>query len=314
MMPERGSIALVSQSGALGGTLIYSTRMKRIGMSKFASLGNASDVGLDEVFGYFTQDVETRVIAAYVESVKDARKLFTALQKASSKKPVVVLKGGKSEAGGLATRSHTGSFAGSPELFDGMLRQAGCISAPTLDSLLEIAKIFDYQPLPKGRKIGIITNTGGAGVLAADALSELGLQVPRLTPDTQNELKRFLSPLASVENPVDIVASGGRQEYRVASELMLRDTSVDTLFVICAVPTFAGMTQTEHAVGMLEGLQSTSIQKPVVGVWLAGDVGKSGKDLLETNRVPCYDDPYTAALCISRATQYAEARARRGKM
>ncbi len=306
MMPERGNISLVSQSGALGGMLIYTTKSKRIGMSKFASVGNSADVGIVEVLDYFRDDPKTKVITTYIEGLEQGRSLFESLRQAALKKPVVVLKGGRSEAGGRATQSHTGSLAGSYRIFEGMVKQAGCVSAPTFDTLFEIAKLFDYQPLPRGRNIGIISNTGGAGVLAADAASDLGLTIPLLETKTQHDLRQVLSPLASVNNPIDVVASGGRREYRVATELLLKDSNVDMLLVICAVPTFAGMTQTEHAAGTLEAVRASETDKPVVGVWLAGDVGKPGKDLLEMNRIPCYDDPHVAALCMSRLAEYAE--------
>ncbi|HDD67397.1 MAG TPA: acetyl-CoA synthetase [Candidatus Thorarchaeota archaeon] len=306
MMPERGNIGLVSQSGALGGMLIYTTKAKRIGMSKFASVGNAADIGIVDIVDYFREDPKTSVITIYIEGVKNGRRLFESLRMASEKKPVVVLKGGRSDAGGRATQSHTGSLAGSTRVFDGMIKQAGCVTAPTLDTLFEIAKLFDYQPSPRGRNIGIISNTGGAGVLAADAASDFSLNVPPIEENTRKALRQILSPLASVDNPVDVVASGGRREYRVTVELMLADPNVDMLMVICAVPTFAGMTQTEHAAGTLEAIRAAETDKPVVGVWLAGDVGKPGKDLLEMNRIPCYDDPYVAALCMSRVAEYAE--------
>ncbi|MHA1246011.1 MAG: acetate--CoA ligase family protein [Candidatus Thorarchaeota archaeon] len=310
MMPERGNIGLVSQSGALGGMLIYTTKAKRIGMSKFVSVGNAADIGIVDVVDYFREDPKTSVITIYIEGVKNGRRLFESLRMASEKKPVVVLKGGRSDAGGRATQSHTGSLAGSTRVFDGMIRQAGCVTAPTLDTLFEIAKLFDYQPLPRGRNIGIISNTGGAGVLAADAASDFSLNVPPIEENTRKALRQILSPLASVDNPVDVVAGGGRREYRVAVELMLADPNVDMLMVICAVPTFAGMTQTEHAAGTLEAVRAAETDKPVVGVWLAGNVGKPGKDLLEMNRIPCYDDPYVAALCMSRVAEYAERHSR----
>lgn len=305
MMPERGNIALLSQSGALGGMIIYTTRAKRIGVSKFASIGNAADVGFVEVLDYFREDQRTNVIAVYVEGVDDGRGFFESLRHAAKVKPTVVLKGGQSEAGGMATQSHTGSLAGSSQIFDGMVRQAGCVTAPTLDSLLEVCKLFDYQPLPKGRNIGIISNTGGAGVLATDAASSLGLNIATLSYDTMHELRQVLSPMASVSNPIDVVASGGRREYRVATELLLKDPNVDMLLVVCAVPTFAGMTQTEHAAGTLEGVRSATTEKPVAGVWLSAEVGKPGKDLLEMNRIPCYDDPALAALCMSKTAEYA---------
>jgi len=310
MMPERGNIAFVSQSGALGGMTIYTTRSKRIGMSKFASIGNSADVGFVEIINYFREDPKSTVIAAYIEGVDEGRKLFESLHTAAKEKPVVVLKGGQSEAGGRATQSHTGSLAGSAKIFNGMIRQAGCVTAPTLDTLFEICKIFDYQPLPKGRRVGIISNTGGAGVLATDAVSKLNLEITNLEKDTQEELRQVLPPMASVNNPIDVVAGGGRREYKIATELLLNDKNVDILLVICGVPTFAGMTQTEHAAGTLEGVRTASTDKPVVGVWLAGDVGKPGKDLLEMNRIPCYDDSAIAALCISRIAEYTEFRSR----
>lgn len=305
MMPERGNIAFVSQSGALGGMSIYLTRAKRIGMSKFASIGNAADVGFTEILDYLRQDKKSTVIAAYVEGIEEGRDLFAAIQRAAEQKPVVILKGGRSEAGGFATKSHTGSLAGSSEVFDGMIQQAGCVTAPTLDTLFEICKLFDYQPLPRGNRVGIISNTGGAGVLAADACSDSKLEIANLSRETKHELRQVLPRMASVRNPIDVVASGGRREYRIATKLLLLDSNVDILLVICGVPTFAGMTQTEHAAGTLEGLRQAVSDKPVVGVWLAGDVGKPGKDLLEMNRVPCYDDPSMAALCISRIVDYS---------
>ena len=307
MMPERGNIAFVSQSGALGGMIIYTTRTKRIGMSKFASVGNSADVGIVEMLDYFRQDSKSTVIAAYIEGVSQGRDLFESLQRAAKTKPVVVLKGGKSEAGGRATQSHTGSLAGSAKVFDGMIRQAGCVTAPSLDTLFEVCKLFDYQPLPKGRRIGIISNTGGAGVLATDAASALGLTIPSFEEKTHHELRQVLPPMASIQNPIDVVASGGRREYRIATELLLKDPNIDMLLVICAVPTFAGMTQTEHAAGTLEGVRIADSDKPVVGVWLAGDVGKPGKDLLEMNKIPCFDDPSLAALCMMRVAEYVEA-------
>jgi len=306
MMPERGNIAFVSQSGALGGMIIYTTRAKRIGMSKFASIGNSADVGFVEILNYFKEDSKSSVIAVYVEGVDEGRALFESLYNAAKIKPVVILKGGRSEAGGRATQSHTGSLAGSTKVFDGMIRQAGCVTAPTLDTLFEICKLFDYQPLPKGNRIGIISNTGGAGVLATDAASELNLEIANLTEDTKKELRQILPPMASTNNPIDVVASGGRREYKIATELLLKDSNVDILLIICAVPTFAGMTQTEHAAGTLEGVRSASTGKPVVGVWLAGDIGKPGKDLLEMNKIPCYDDPAQATLCIARVVEYAK--------
>jgi acetyl-CoA synthetase (ADP-forming) len=286
--------------------LIYNTRVKRIGLSKFVSIGNSADISFVEIQDYFTDDPKTNVIMVYVEGVDDGRAFFESLSRAGKKKPVVVLKGGRSEPGSRAAQSHTGSLAGSTAIFDGMIRQAGCVAAPSLDTFLEIAKLFDYQPLPKGRNIGIISNTGGAGVLATDASAGFELNIPSLEGETSQELRQILSPMASVENPVDVVASGGRKEYRITTELVLKDPNIDMLMVICGVPTFAGMTQTEHAAGTLEGIQTADLKKPVVGVWLAGDIGKPGKDLLEMNRIPCYDDPALAAMCIARVAEYSE--------
>jgi acetyl-CoA synthetase (ADP-forming) len=313
MMPERGNIAFVSQSGALGGMTIYNTRAKRIGMSKFASIGNAIDVDFPEIIEYFSNDEKTTVIAVYVEGVDQGREFYECLKETANRKPVVILKGGRSIIGNRATISHTGSLAGSLEVFTGAIHQSGCVSAPTLDTLLEICKLFDYQPLPSGRNIGIISNTGGAGVLAADAASEFNIEIPQLSEETIHELSQLLPPMAATENPVDVVASGGRREYKVATELLLKEDNIDMLLVICGVPTFAGMTQTEHAAGTLEGIRTAGVKKPVVGVWLAGEVGKPGKDLLEMNRVPCYDDPYTATLCMSKTIEYSEFHLSRGE-
>jgi len=306
IMPSCGRISLVSQSGALGGVCIYITRTKNIGLNKFVSIGNAADVDFTEILDYLGNDSSTSVIAMYMEGVSNGRAVFEALRNAAEKKPVVVLKGGRSEQGDRAVKSHTGSLAGSTGIFTGMIQQAGCVTVPTLDALLEVCKFFDYQPLPTGRNICIISNTGGAGVLAADLVSDQNLTLSSLDSNTRRELREVLSPLASVENPIDVVATGGRREYQIATEFALRDRSVDVLLVICAVPTFAGMTETEHAEGTLQGIRGSGTKKPVVGVWLAGDVGRPGKELLEAHNIPCYDDPALAIMCISRAVEYAQ--------
>ncbi|MEM2142803.1 MAG: CoA-binding protein [Candidatus Thorarchaeota archaeon] len=306
MTPPPGNIAVVSQSGALGGILIYTAKKKNIGLSRFVSIGNACDIGFEEVFLYLANDPITRVIVTYVESFKNGRASLRSLQEASSRKPVVVLKGGRTDVGQAAASSHTGSLSGSASLFDAMMTRVGCVSAPTLDSLLEIAKVFDYQPLPFGKRIGIISNTGGAGVLAADALVEHGLVVPVFCSDTQRDLSDLLPSIASVRNPVDLVATATGSDYMRVVTRLLDDPTVDVLLVICAVPTFAGMSTTEHAVGVVEGLRASVNSKPVAAVWLAGDPAVPGREILESARIPCYDDPYMAALCISKLVRYAE--------
>jgi acyl-CoA synthetase (NDP forming) len=201
---EPGPVGFLSQSGGNAGDVIFAAAPRGIRFSKIVSYGNAADVNECELLEYLAEDPETEIIIAYIEGVRDGRRFFRALRRASARKPVVVLKGGRTEAGGRAVFSHTASLAGSARVFDAVLRQAGAVRVDSLDELVDMAVAFRFVGPPAGRGVGVVGPGGGFSVFAADEVNEAGLDLPDLSPAVQEELRRF-TPVAgtSVRNPVD---------------------------------------------------------------------------------------------------------------
>ncbi|MFX1243303.1 MAG: CoA-binding protein, partial [Promethearchaeota archaeon] len=201
---ESGPVAFISQSGANAGEFIRMTALRGLRYSKVISYGNAADLDESDFFAYCAADPETRVIASYIEGVKDGRRFLNAARRAGMAKPVAILKGGRTEAGGRAANSHTGALAGSLEVFDAACRQAGAVRAETMEDLVDITVAMTFLSAFFGRRVGIIGGGGGQSVLAADEAASAGLEIPALPEDTQEKLRQF-TPLAgtSVRNPID---------------------------------------------------------------------------------------------------------------
>jgi len=290
MDAKKGDIAFVSQSGALGAGIVYKTVKEGIGFSKFISIGNMADVDFSELMEYLAEDEESKAIALYIEGIKDGRRFMEAAKRVTKKKPVIVLKAGKSESGARAASSHTGSLAGSYRIYEAAFKQTGILVANTIDEMLSMARAFT-QPLPKGNKVAIMTNAGGPGVLTADEIDKYGLKLANLKEETMQKLKEFLPPMAAVRNPVDMIASARGEEYYRTAKLLLEDENVDMLIAICVVPTFAGMTPTEHAEGVIRAVKEVNNGKPVLALFMAGYVSEPAKELLEKEGIPVYERP-----------------------
>ncbi|NJE08575.1 acetyl-CoA synthetase [Thermococcus sp. M39] len=290
MDAKKGDIAFVSQSGALGAGIVYKTVKEGIGFSKFISIGNMADVDFSELMEYLADDEESKAIALYIEGIKDGRKFMEAARKVTKKKPVIVLKAGKSESGARAASSHTGSLAGSYKIYEAAFKQTGILVANTIDEMLSMARAFT-QPLPKGNKVAIMTNAGGPGVLTADEIDRHGLKLANLKEETMQKLREFLPPMAAVKNPVDMIASARGEEYYKTAKLLLEDENVDMLIAICVVPTFAGMAPTEHAEGVIRAVKEVNNGKPVLALFMAGYVSEPAKELLEKEGIPVYERP-----------------------
>src|SRR3990170_2485473 len=212
-MPEAGGIAFVSHSGALAVAILDWARERRMGFSLFASLGNQADLTEADVLEAVTADAETRVIAAYIEGVADGRRFFEALCAAAAVKPVVLLKAGRSAEGARAVSSHTGALAGSDQAFDAAVKQAGALRAGTVEELFDLARGLVSQPLPRGRRLLVVTNGGGLGIVATDAAREAGLAVDPLDAAGRGRLAAVLPPTASLANPVDLVGGADAARY-----------------------------------------------------------------------------------------------------
>ncbi len=304
MNAKKGDIAFISQSGALGAGILYKTIKEGIGFSKFVSIGNMADLDFADLMEALADDEQSKAIALYIEGLKDGRRFMRVAKEVSRKKPVIVLKAGKSESGARAASSHTGSLAGSWRIYEAAFKQSGVLVAETIDDMLSMARAFT-QPLPRGKRVAIMTNAGGPGVLTADAIDRYGLKLANLEEKTIEELRSFLPPMAAVKNPVDMIASARGEDYYRTAKLLLSDPNVDMLIAICVVPTFAGMTQTEHAEGVIKAMKEVNNGKPVLGLFMAGYVSEPAKEVLEKNGIPSYERPEDVASAAYALAEFA---------
>jgi len=286
-----GGLALISQSGAFGGAALAMGNDEGIGFSAFVSYGNAADLNESDFLEYFADDENTKVIALYIEGVRDGRKFLNALRYAAARKPVIILKAGKSKSGARAAASHTGSLAGSYEIYRAAFRQAGAIEVEEMEELFDAAKAFEMYS-KAGMRVAVITNSGGPGVLATDKLERLGLEIAMLSDKTVEELRSFLPPQCSVKNPVDLIADADYERYRRTMEVVCRDENVDALLVICVPPIF--LSSEEIAKAIIEA----SCDKPVIVNFMAGELTREGVELLERNGIKNFPTPERAAKAI----------------
>ncbi|WP_297490436.1 CoA-binding protein [Thermococcus sp.] len=288
---RKGGLALISQSGAFGGAALAMGNEEGIGFSAFVSYGNAADLNESDFLEYFADDPNTRVIALYIEGVKDGRRFLRALRYASVRKPVIVLKAGKSASGARAAASHTGSLSGSYEIYRAAFRQAGAIEVREMEELFDAAKAFEMHP-KAGRRVVVITNSGGPGVLAADKLEELGLEMAGLSVETVEKLRSFLPPQCSVKNPIDLIADADYTRYRRTIETVCRDDNVDAILVICVPPIFVPSGEVARAV------IEADCGKPIVVNFMAGELVRDGLELLEKDGIKNFPTPERAARAL----------------
>ena len=305
--PRVGNIAFISQSGAVGGCIVDLAARAGIGMSKFVSYGNAAVINECDLLEYLANDPETKIIVVYLEGVKDGRRFLEVARKITPKKPIVVIKAGKSAAGAEAAKSHTGALAGAAEAYTAAFRQARIIEAATLDQLFEFAKIFD-TPLPKGKKVGIITNGGGMGVLATDSLEYEKLKLAKLSDETNASLRQALPAYANVRNPLDIVGDADSHRYEVAINAMMKDDNVDVILLIILFQTAA----IDSGVVNIAIRASDLKKKPIIAVCTGGEYTEMHQRILESYGVPTYDSPSSAMRSIARIVEYAQHKTENG--
>lgn len=290
---KRGSVAFVAQTGLFAAAAFWWIVSKQpFGISKIVGLGNKCDVDDAEVLDYLAQDEDTKVIAIYLEGVKDGRKLFEVFKRVAKKKPIIVLKSGRSPAGIKASFSHTGSLAVNDEVFDAACKQAGVIRVDgDLEKLLDITKAFALQPLPKGNKVGVITVTGAGGVMTSDECAKQGLKLADLSDQTLAEIRSNMPSWAAVSNPVDIEplfeVVGPEDSIKIALNAALQDENVDSAVILfVAVPRLIPFFNVKNVV---ENTMQSYTQKPVLS-YLIGfkDTVDSLTTQLEEMNIPVY--------------------------
>ena len=285
--PKNGRLGLMSQSGALATAILDWSTRSDIGYNKFFTFGNQADVSTIDLMQAWKDDRGVRAIVAYMEAVKDGQEFMRVAEEVSRKKPVMVVKSGTTAAGAKAAASHTGSLAGSDAAYDAAFHQAGIIRARTVEELFDYAVAFANQPLPKGRRIGIVTNAGGPGIICTDTVERLGLELAPLEPATVEKLKTKLPPAANFHNPVDVLGDAKAALYEFAIGTLLDDPNVDGIITLVTPQTSTEIPETAQVVSKLAKVTD----KPILACFMGGTLIQLGVDILARNDVPNYPFP-----------------------
>jgi acetyltransferase len=299
-MALKGNVAFLSQSGALETAILDWSVEEKVGFSAIVSTGSMLDVGWGDLIDYFGEDPNTKSILLYMESVGDARSFLSAARAVALKKPIIVIKAGRSEAASKAATSHTGALTGSDEVFDAALRRCGVLRVQTIADLFYMAKTLGHQPRPKGPRLTILTNAGGPGVLATDTLIANGGELAPISNETIQLLSEFLSPHWSHANPIDVLGDAGPAEYARALEVAVRDPNSDGLLaVLCP----QGMTNPSLVAESLKPFASGS-GKPILASWMGGQLVANGVAKLTEAGIPTFAYPDTAARAFAYMWAY----------
>jgi len=300
-----GSIGFVSQSGALGVAILNVAQDVGIGLTQFVSMGNKADVSGNDLLEHWEDDLETKVIAMYLESFGNPRRFTEIAKRVTRKKPILVVKSGRTAEGARAATSHTGAIAGTDVSVSAILDQCGVLRANTIEELFDVARALARCPLPGGFRVGIVTNAGGPAIMATDACVNLGLHMAELADATRAELRSFLPPEASVANPVDMIASATAEHYARSVAAVLDDPQVDMAMAINVTPIVGNPIDVIEAIGAVARERT----KPVLAVMMATeefyDAVKTARDL-----PPVYHFPESAARVMFLLARYAAWRRR----
>jgi acetate---CoA ligase (ADP-forming) len=300
-----GNVGFSSQSGALGLAVVEAADSRGLGLSSFVSIGNKADVSSNDLLEFWEDDPATELVMLYLESFGNPRKFARLARRVARKKPILAMKGGRTRAGARAAGSHTAALAGSEDAVDALFRQAGVIRADTLEELVDIAALLSTQPLPRGRRVALLTNAGGLGILAADACEAAGLELTPLTEETRAALAALLPPEASLANPVDMLGSATEQTFEAVLPHVLADPGIDAVIVLFVPPIVAEADAVAEAVVRAVGSAGEQ-RKPVLGVFVSHRgtppalLGGPGP------RVAAFPYPESAARALGRAAERGE--------
>ena len=298
-----GPIAFSSQSGALGLALLEKASERRLGFSAFVSIGNKADVSSNDLLEWWEDDDETQLVLLYLESFGNPQKFARLARRVARRKPVLALKSGATEAGARAASSHTAALASSDTAVEALFRQAGVIRAGTLEELVDTAALLSSQPLPRGRRVGVLTNAGGLGILCADACAAAELELPELSEETRATLRPLLPEDASLANPVDLLGSATEATFEAVIPVLLEDKRLDALIVLFVPPVVAGADEVAEAI--LDAVDRGRTDKPVLAVLISRD-GTPAALRKEGSSVASFAYPESAARALGLAARRAE--------
>lgn len=303
-MPDAGHIAFISQSGALCTAVLDFAKGEQIGFSKVVSMGNKADVNENDFLRYLWHDPQTRVILLYLEDLAQGREFIELAREITGegpdRKPILALKSGRTPAGAKAVSSHTGSLAGSDDVYEAVFMQGGVMRVETVEDLFDYATAFASQPPPQGKRVAIITNAGGPGIMATDASIRYGLEMASFTAETTQKLRAALPPHASIGNPIDVIGDARHDRYQAALEIALADANVDGVIVLL---TPQAMTEIEETARVIVESAKSS-EKPILGCFMGVVDVSAGVHILKANGVPCYTFPEDAVRALAAMSRY----------
>ncbi|MCI0694206.1 acetate--CoA ligase family protein [candidate division KSB1 bacterium] len=305
--PPTGKIAFASQSGALGVTILDYAGSLNLGVSMFVSLGNKADISGNDLLEYWRDDPSVDVVLMYLESFGNPRKFVQLAREVSRRKPIVMVKSGRSEAGARAVSSHTGAIAGADLAFDALFAQCGVLRANTIEEMFDFAMGFANQPLPQGDRVAIVTNAGGPAIMATDACESLGLRLASLAPKTQQRLRERLLPEASVANPVDLLPAANEDDYQFTLEQILQDDGVDAIIVISVPPISADAIKVARRISAV----AEKSNKTVLGCFMGIKGLAAAAAELQKQAMPAFSFPESAARSLAAMVRYAQWRERK---
>ncbi len=305
--PPAGRVAMSSQSGALGLALLAAAHRLQLGISSFVSVGNKADISVNDLLQYWENDPASDVILLYVESFGNPRRFARIARRVARTKPIVAVKAGRTQSGRRAAGSHTAALASSETAVEALFEQTGVIRAGTLEEMFALGTLLSNQPLPPGRRVAVLTNAGGPGILCADTCEASGLLLPELSPGVRERLASFAPSAASLSNPVDLIASASADHYRQAIETLLAAPEIDIVIIL-----FVSVSLTKTgpiAAGIQDGIRRARAagisQKPIAVVWMAeGDLDRRFQ--LDRETIPTFILPEIPATVLGKAARYAE--------
>jgi acetyl coenzyme A synthetase (ADP forming)-like protein len=304
-MPQPGNISVISQSGALCTAILDWAASRKMGLATLISIGNKADLDETDFLSALAEDAETKVIACYLESIVSGDEFVRVAESVASVKPVVILKAGTTSAGSKAASSHTGALAGTDIAYGAAFKRAGVIRADTFELLFDYATAFAMQPLPNGDRVAIITNAGGPGIMAADAVEQAGMKVASLHPETADQLREKLPPAASVGNPIDVLGDADPERYAAAVEAAQADPSVDAIVVILTPQAMTRPAETARAIAA-----RANCEKPLLAAFMGGADVMPGREELVASHLPDYPSPERAVAALKAMVDYAAWRRR----
>jgi acetyl coenzyme A synthetase (ADP forming)-like protein len=306
-LPSAGSIGYLSQSGALLAAILDMANARGIGFSKLISIGNKADINELDIMKSLGDDPDTKVIAGYLERIEDGNTFVKEAEKISHSKPIILIKSGGTSAGAKAASSHTGSLAGTETAYEAVFERSGITRCNSIKQQFDCAQAFANQPLPAGSSVAVITNAGGPGIMAADAIERQGLTFAKLADETVEKLAGYLPPAANLYNPIDILGDALADRYEFALDAVLDDPNVDIVLILLTPQAMTEPTTTAKAVVRIAHQKK---QKPVLACFLGASKVEEGVKVLQNGKIPQYDSPEGAVTTIKVMTDYVRWRSR----